>query len=262
MVFTTTTATTTMFLTILLSSLITFTPGWMVVDAQIITYRVTLNPLFPNSAHPAFGFATIFADTSKSMVGYAGIASNLESDITPSKCTATNACGVHIHSGRSCASAMTQGSNYYNNTTVSTDPWKKEEYTTDKNGKANFQSIVNIGTVDIEGRVLIGAYNECLSFPFTLSLSCTISPVSPSPSHYPTVYFLPLNYSSFKGWYPCSMWCGGKSAGFGTNTYHEHKKFDQCKCHWYGITICGPTRYGMLLWYRKKFRTQLSFVHE
>jgi hypothetical protein len=127
-----------------------------VVNAQIITYRVAMRPLLLNSTYPAFGFATIFADTNKSIIGYAGIASKLETNLSPSKCTALNACGVHIHSGTSCANITTQGGHYFNNATIPIDPWIEEEYTTDKNGKANFQSILSIGTVDIEGRVFIG----------------------------------------------------------------------------------------------------------
>jgi hypothetical protein len=130
----------------------------MLVQAQVTTYRVTINPLLPTNPYPVFGFATIFTDASRSMVGYAGIASNLEPFITPSKCTVLNACGVHIHSGRSCTNVTTQGGHYFNNITIPVDPWIKEEYTTDKNGKANFQSIVKMGTIDVEGRVFIGAY--------------------------------------------------------------------------------------------------------
>ena len=158
MMFTSATMMTLIIITLL--SIMTFTPGRAstMVDAQIITYRVTMNPLIPTSPHPAFGFATIFADVNKSIVGYAGIASNLESDLTASTCTALNACGVHIHSGLSCANVTTQGGHYFQNATVPIDPWINEEYTTDKNGKANFQSIVNMGTTDIEGRVFIGTY--------------------------------------------------------------------------------------------------------
>ena len=140
----------------ILLSLISFTPSSWMVQAQVTTYRVTVSPLFPTSKYPVFGFASIFTDSSKSMVGYAGIASNLESYITPANCTALNACGVHIHAGRSCTNVTTQGPHFFNNLTVPIDPWLKEEYTTDKNGKANFQSIVNLGTLDVEGRVFIG----------------------------------------------------------------------------------------------------------
>jgi hypothetical protein len=90
-------------------------------------------------------------------VGYAGIVSNLERNLLASTCNATNGCGVHIHSGRSCNNTTTQGGHYYDNTTVPIDPWIEERYSSDTKGKANFQSILKIGSVDIEGRVFVGA---------------------------------------------------------------------------------------------------------
>ena len=90
------------------------------------------------------------------MVGYAGIVSNLEPNLLALTCNATNGCGVHIHSGRSCNNTSTQGGHYYNNASVSVDPWINERYSSDVRGKANFQSVVNMGSIDIEGRVFVG----------------------------------------------------------------------------------------------------------
>lgn len=123
-------------------------------------YHVRIEPLASNSttAPAATGFATIFTDRSKLLVGYAGIVSNLEPNLLASTCNATNGCGVHIHSGRSCDSTTTQGGHYFNNASVPIDPWIDERYSSDDKGKANFQSIVTMGTVDVEGRVFIGTY--------------------------------------------------------------------------------------------------------
>ena len=129
-----------------------------IVHAEIITYRVAMNPLSSNDQYPPFGFATIFADTIKSTIGYAGIGYNLEDNLTPSKCTAEDGCGVHIYSGSSCDTIRTQGEHFYDWDFVLTDPWTDEEYTTDKDGKANFQSILNIGTTLVEGRLLIRTF--------------------------------------------------------------------------------------------------------
>ena len=75
------------------------------VQAQTISYRVNIQPLPSVLNLPATGFATIFTDvTSKSIVGYAGIVTNLEPNLLASTCNATNGCGVHIHSGKSCNS--------------------------------------------------------------------------------------------------------------------------------------------------------------
>jgi hypothetical protein len=128
------------------------------VYAQTVAYRVNIQPLTSTLNLPATGFATIFTESTKLIVGYAGIVSNLESNLLASMCNATNGCGVHIHSGKSCNSTATQGGHYFNNATVPIDPWIDERYSSDAAGKANFQAIVQMGTIDVEGRVFIGAF--------------------------------------------------------------------------------------------------------
>ena len=127
---------------------------------HVIPYRVRIQPLASsaNNTQAASGFVTIFTEANKFTVGYAGIVSNLEANLLDSTCNATNGCGVHIHSGRSCNSTMTQGGHYYSNISVPVDPWIDERYSSDSKGKANFQSILNIGSIDIEGRVFVGTY--------------------------------------------------------------------------------------------------------
>ena len=125
---------------------------------HVIAYRVRIQPLASNSSstQAVTGFVSIFTETNKSIVGYAGIVSNLEPDLLASTCNATNGCGVHIHSGRSCINTTTQGGHYYNNMSVPIDPWIDERYSSDFEGKANFQSVLDIGSVDIEDRVFVG----------------------------------------------------------------------------------------------------------
>ena len=129
-----------------------------IVHAQTIAYRVNIQPLTSTLNLPATGFVTIFTESTNAIVGYAGIVKSLESNLLASTCNATNGCGVHIHSGKSCNSTATQGGHYYNNVTVPIDPWIDERYSSDTTGKANFQAIVKMGTIDIEGRVFIGAF--------------------------------------------------------------------------------------------------------
>ena len=125
----------------------------------VIVYRVRIRRLSTIIPSPAStGLVTIFTDTSSMLVAYAGIVSNLEPNLLASTCNATNGCGVHIHSGRSCNSTSTQGGHYYDNVTVPIDPWIDERYSSDTRGKANFQSVLKIGSVDIEGRVFVGTY--------------------------------------------------------------------------------------------------------
>ena len=127
---------------------------------HVIPYRVRIQPLTSslNTTQAATGFVTIFTESKKFTIGYAGIVSNLETNLLASTCNATNGCGVHIHSGRSCNSTMTQGGHYYNNISVPVDPWIDERYSSDVSGKANFQSVLNIGSIDIEGRVFVGTF--------------------------------------------------------------------------------------------------------
>ena len=128
-------------------------------SVQNVAYRASIKSLVPPSnVSTVNGFVTIFTESNKFTIGYAGIVSNLEANLLDSTCNATNGCGVHIHSGRSCNSTMTQGGHYYSNISVPVDPWIDERYSSDSKGKANFQSILNIGSIDIEGRVFVGTY--------------------------------------------------------------------------------------------------------
>ena len=152
-------------------------------NAQIVAYRVNIQPLPSTLNLPAAGFATIFTDAATSLTGYAGIVTKLEPNLLASTCNATNGCGVHIHSGKSCNSTATQGGHYYNNVTVPIDPWIDERYSSDTTGKANFQAIVQMGTIDVEGRVFIG------KFPTLYSYGC----VNKIPNSHP--YFASLVHS-------------------------------------------------------------------
>jgi hypothetical protein len=118
--------------------------------AKILPYSA------PNGTFPPSGFVTIFTDSSSRTIGYTGIVDRVEPGLLASTCNATNGCGVHIHTGRSCANATTQGGHYYNNVSFPVDPWIDERYSSDTTGKATFQSIVQIGSIDVEGRVFIG----------------------------------------------------------------------------------------------------------
>ena len=124
--------------------------------AETISYRAKILPLSNTSTTPAHGFVTIFTDISSTVIGYAGIVNNVEPSLLASTCNATNGCGVHIHSGRSCTNTTFQGGHYFSNVSVPIDPWINERYSSDAAGKTNFQSILQIGTVDIEGRAFIG----------------------------------------------------------------------------------------------------------
>lgn len=143
------------------------------VNAATISYRANIVPLSNTSTTPTSGFVTIFTDESSSVIGYAGIVINVEPNLLASACNATNGCGVHIHSGRSCRNVTTQLGHYFNNASVPIDPWIDERYSSDATGKANFQSIIQIGTIDIEGRAFIGMFQRATKH-FTVPLKANL----------------------------------------------------------------------------------------
>lgn len=129
------------------------------VNAATKAYYAKIQP-YPasNVTFPPSGFATIFTDSPSLTIGYAGIVNYVQPGLLASTCNAINGCGVHVHTGRSCANATTQGGHYYNNVSFPIDPWIDERYSSDATGNATFQSIVQIGSIDIEGRVFVGMY--------------------------------------------------------------------------------------------------------
>ena len=70
-------------------------------------------------------------------------------------CCLTTGCGVHIHSGTNCSSTELQEGHYFVDPVLQ-DPWTEDRYTSDGNGRATYAGIVNMGTVDIDGRAFIG----------------------------------------------------------------------------------------------------------
>lgn len=180
-----------------LSSLLTL------VNSETISYRARILPISNNSSTPANGFVTIFTDVSSTVIGYAGIVQQVEPNLLTATCNATNGCGVHIHSGRSCYNSTLQGGHYFNNLSVPIDPWINERYSSDDTGKTNFQSIIQIGTIDIEGRAFVGTFDSThlwfarhniqylYAFTHSLTLQTTI---------------MSFISSSFHEWYQNWLW--------------------------------------------------------
>merc|ERR1711879_1047513 len=87
-------------------------------------------------------------------------------------CSATNGCGVHVHSGTACTDTDTQGGHYY--TEGIADPWASIGYhSTDATGKAYFAFSVK-GVPDISFKPFIvhnnaGGRVACGLFPGSTS---------------------------------------------------------------------------------------------
>lgn len=65
-----------------------------------------------------------------------------------------NACGIHIHEGKSCDDATLVGGHFYDKTKVESDPWGSKVYTS-KDGIARGLFPVRIGSDDIAGRAMV-----------------------------------------------------------------------------------------------------------
>lgn len=154
----------------------------------IHTYHATIEPLMPD-VYDVSGYVVLFtkqdvigddnagvterqstSTASESYLGYAGKVYNIESDLTAASCTQTNGCGVHVHTGTSCTNTTTQGGHYYNNETLDEDPWINARYFTDTKMlndtdmfTSNFWGILDIGSVDIDGRAFIGTLHSSSS---------------------------------------------------------------------------------------------------
>jgi hypothetical protein len=87
----------------------------------------------------------------------ASLEPNLQGPPNGTDCTAPNGCGVHIHSGGSCFNVTTQGGHYYDNETLTMDPWAYVYYNrTDSDGHAHFAKTVDMGGItSIGGRTFV-----------------------------------------------------------------------------------------------------------
>merc|ERR1740124_536842 len=85
----------------------------------------------------------------------------------------SNACGIHIHSGKTCDDASMVGGHYYSDS-IESDPWAPITYRAGNAGIAQGRAAVKIGVAqDISGRAMVmhdstGARIACALLPATL----------------------------------------------------------------------------------------------
>jgi hypothetical protein len=109
------------------------------------------------------GMVAVFSDAS--LVGFSAMLKGLEP--SRSDCSAaTNGCGIHIHTGKDCFDAASQGGHYFKG---DTDPWEDIRYTTNAMGVAYKSEVLEIGTDDLIGRAVVGTQRIlCVIFYFAL----------------------------------------------------------------------------------------------
>jgi len=70
----------------------------------------------------------------------------------------TNGCGIHVHTGTSCASAAGVGGHYYS-AALDADPWGPIVYEADANGRSyehvGVEVVTGLSNDDIQGRVMV-----------------------------------------------------------------------------------------------------------
>lgn len=72
-------------------------------------------------------------------------------------CTATNCCGVHIHTGMDCSDSSTIGGHFYDSTALTTDPWLTVTYDASTMPSVMKDVAVETGKTasEIEGRTMV-----------------------------------------------------------------------------------------------------------
>jgi len=97
----------------------------------------------------------------------------------------SNACGIHIHEGKTCDDADAVGGHFYDKDSIDADPWAPQVY--QARGEYAWGSITTkIGTGDIKGRALVvhdstGGRVACGLIPSALDLVTSSSAVSFGP---------------------------------------------------------------------------------
>jgi Cu/Zn superoxide dismutase len=120
-------------------------------------YTATIEPIASATTSRnsgVIGSVVVFDAGDGVTVGYGGFVEGLQANLEATTCTATNGCGVHIHSGTSCFNSTTQGGHYFESP-VTDDPWMEERYSSDETGFALFSSVTVIGTSNLEGRAFV-----------------------------------------------------------------------------------------------------------
>jgi len=69
----------------------------------------------------------------------------------------TNGCGVHVHTGTSCAVASEVGGHYFNSSSMTTDPWLNIVYVADNSGSSKGSATVTTGLTlsELVGRAFV-----------------------------------------------------------------------------------------------------------
>merc|ERR1712014_196839 len=67
-----------------------------------------------------------------------------------------NACGIHIHEGKTCDDATAVGGHYYDSSSIESDPWSPVTYSASADGTSKGKTSANIGSgQNVDGRAIV-----------------------------------------------------------------------------------------------------------
>lgn len=111
--------------------------------------------IMPLPGHSAEGTTIVMVEEGSTSVFYGGHVTGLESSLDASTCDAMNGCGLHLHVGSSCENVTTQGGHLYE---TDEDPWLEARHSTSAEGELLDGAWLEIGTNDVNGKVVIGKF--------------------------------------------------------------------------------------------------------
>ena len=122
-----------------------------VVDANAAVYVADLVAL-ADGASNLTGKAIVYGESN--VIGYAGYAISVESNLAKETCSSPNACRAQIHNGTGCGSLAEQGEHLYG-PLITTDPWTNKIYTSDSTGYGRFGDVLDIGMKSANDKIFI-----------------------------------------------------------------------------------------------------------
>lgn len=114
-------------------------------------YTAMIMPLSSN--YTAMGTMVVMVEEGSTSIFYGAHVTGLQTSLDAMMCTAMNGCGLHIHMGMSCDDVTSQGGHLYETTE---DPWLEARHSTTEDGVLIEGTWLEIGTNDVDGRVVIG----------------------------------------------------------------------------------------------------------
>jgi len=124
--------------------------------SSTVPYATIAIGTYPNSTGPLSKYSTFgsvdLIPMDGNSVKFTWNLRNLDAACNTPPADVANACGIHIHEGRTCIDASAVGGHYH---AGDADPWAPVRYNTTVSGSTIGSTIVDIGETDIAGRAFV-----------------------------------------------------------------------------------------------------------